>query len=139
INSTFRQVGIATGIAGLGALFTHTVTTHIISLLRTAHGVSPRLARSLAHAVSQGGGASSGFGHVPAAARAAALHAVHAGFTTGLNQVFLVGALVSFAAAALTLVLIRSKDFEVSAARSGGGAPAADGADAATEGAGAGV
>jgi EmrB/QacA subfamily drug resistance transporter len=138
INSTFRQVGIATGIAGLGALFTHTVTTHIVSLLSAAHAVSPRLARSLAHAVSEGGGASSGFGHLPAAARAVAVHAVHAGFTAGLNQVFLVGALVSFAAAALTLVLIRSKDFEASAARSGGGAPAADGG-AATEGAGAGA
>jgi EmrB/QacA subfamily drug resistance transporter len=139
INSTFRQVGIATGIAGLGALFTHTVTTRIVSLLHTAHGVSPGLARSLAHAVAEGGGASSGFAHVPASARAAAVHAVHAGFTTGLNQVFLVGALVSFVAAALTLVLIRGKDFEASAARSGGGAPAADGTGAATEGAGAGA
>ena len=27
INSTFRQVGIATGIAGLGAVFQHSVTT----------------------------------------------------------------------------------------------------------------
>ena len=29
INSTFRQVGIATGIAGLGSLFSHTVRTHV--------------------------------------------------------------------------------------------------------------
>ena len=28
INSTFRQVGIATGIAGLGAVFQHRVTEH---------------------------------------------------------------------------------------------------------------
>jgi EmrB/QacA subfamily drug resistance transporter len=127
INSTFRQVGIATGIAGLGALFTHTVTTRIVSLLRSAHGVSPALAHTLAHAVAQGSGASSGFGAVPARARSAAVHAVRAGFTSGLNQVFLVGAVLSFVAAVLTLVLIRSKDFESSAARSGGGAaPAAD-------------
>jgi EmrB/QacA subfamily drug resistance transporter len=143
VNSTFRQVGIATGIAGLGALFTHTVTTHIVSLLRGAQGVSPTLARSLAHAVAEGGGASGSFGRVPPRARAAAVHAVHAGFTTGLNQVFLIGAIVSFVAAVLTFVLIRSKDFEATAARAGDGAQASgngaapDGAAAGTEGAGA--
>jgi EmrB/QacA subfamily drug resistance transporter len=43
INSTFRQVGIATGIAGLGAIFSHTVRAKVISLL-AASGLrtSPR-------------------------------------------------------------------------------------------------
>ena len=137
INSTFRQVGIATGIAGLGALFTHTVTTHIVSLLHGARGVSPAAASTLAHTVAQGSGAASGFGALPARARPAAAHAVRAGFTTGLNQVFLVGALLAFVSAVLTLALIRSKDFESSAARStgasGGAAAPGDGADAPDE------
>ncbi len=33
INSTFRQVGIATGIAGLGAVFQHQVTQETVSAI----------------------------------------------------------------------------------------------------------
>ncbi len=43
---------------------------------------------------------------------------MRAGFVAGLNEVFLIGALLALVAAVLTLVLIRSRDFETSAARS---------------------
>jgi len=119
INSTFRQIGIATGIAGLGSLFSHTVRTHIISLLSGAKQVSPQAARTLAEGVAQGNGAHAGLTHVPAQARPVVVHAIRAGFVTGLNEVLLIGAILVFASALLTLVLIRSRDFEVSAARSG--------------------
>jgi len=56
---------------------------------------------------------------VPAQARPVVVHAIRAGFVTGLNEVLLIGAILVFASALLTLVLIRSRDFEVSAARSG--------------------
>jgi EmrB/QacA subfamily drug resistance transporter len=120
INSTFRQVGIATGIAGLGTLFAHTVSTHIESALRGAAGVSTQAAHALAQTVSQGSGAASGLGALPAKARPVAAHAVRASFTAGLNDVFLVGALLALVSAVLTLLLIRSKDFESGAARGGG-------------------
>jgi EmrB/QacA subfamily drug resistance transporter len=120
INSTFRQVGIATGIAGLGTLFAHTVSTHIESALQGAAGVSTQAAHALAQTVSQGSGAASGLGALPAKARPVAAHVVRASFTAGLNDVFLVGALLALVSAALTLVLIRSKDFESGAARRGG-------------------
>lgn len=123
INSTFRQVGIATGIAGLGTLFAHTVSTHIESALRGAPGVSTRAAHTLAATVSQGSGVASGLGVLPAKARPLAAHAVRASFTTGLNTVFLVGAILVLVSAALTLVLIRSRDFEASAARSSAAPP----------------
>jgi EmrB/QacA subfamily drug resistance transporter len=123
INSTFRQVGVATGIAGMGTLFTHTVTTRIIALLQSSNGIGSASARTVAHTVAQGSGAATGLRGVPARARPAALHAIRAGFSDGLNHVFLVGALVAFAAAVLSLVLIRSQDFEASAARSDAGAP----------------
>jgi EmrB/QacA subfamily drug resistance transporter len=123
INSTFRQVGIATGIAGLGTLFTHVVTTHIESLLRGVRGIDRHAADAIAHGVSQGGGARSGISGVPAAARAPVAHAVHAAFTTAMDEVFLIGAGLSFVSAVLVLFLIRSRDFEASAARSGGQAP----------------
>jgi hypothetical protein len=117
INSTFRQVGIATGIAGLGTLFAHTVSTHIETALRGTPGVSSAGAHALARTVSEGSGAASGLGAIPARARPAAVHAVRASFTTGLNEVFLVGALLALVSAVLTLLLIRSKDFESGAAR----------------------
>jgi EmrB/QacA subfamily drug resistance transporter len=120
INSTFRQVGIATGIAGLGSIFSHTVRTQIIGLLRQAPHVSGTQAHALASAVAQGGGAQAGIGSLSPTARPLAEHALRAGFASGLNEVFLVGAILSLVSAALTLVLIRSRDFETGAARGGG-------------------
>jgi EmrB/QacA subfamily drug resistance transporter len=117
INSTFRQVGVATGIAGLGTLFTHTVTTHIESLLRGVQGLSPHATAAIATGVSQGGGArAAALGSLPAAAQTQVVHSIHTAFTTGLNEIFLVGAILSFAGAVLVLFLIRSRDFEQSAA-----------------------
>jgi EmrB/QacA subfamily drug resistance transporter len=118
INSTFRQVGIATGIAGLGSLFSHTVRTHVVALL-AGTPVDPAAAHRLASAVSQGSGAAGGLAALPAQARPAAIHAVRTAFVTGLNEIFLIGAILSLVAGVLTFVLIRSRDFEVSAARSG--------------------
>jgi len=125
INSTFRQVGIATGIAGLGAMFSHTVRTHIVALLTGGGSPVPaHAAAGLASAVSQGD-ALSGLSSVPASARALALHAVRASFVTAMNEIFLVGAILSLMGAILSLVLIRSRDFEEGAARTGAGRPPA--------------
>ena len=124
INSTFRQVGIATGIAGLGSIFTHVVSTHIVALLHGARGVGAHQAGALAGAVSQGTAARE-IGSLPAAARPTAEHALRTAFTTGLNEVFIVGALLCLAAAVLTFFLIRTKDFDA-----GHGAPAGPGPQA---------
>jgi EmrB/QacA subfamily drug resistance transporter len=118
INSTFRQVGIATGIAGLGTLFSHAVSTRMLELLGNAPGIDRARAQALAHSVAQGNGADGALRKLPARARPAAVHAIRAGFAHGLNEIFLVGAIVTFAAAVLSLVLIRSRDFEEGAARS---------------------
>ena len=128
INSTFRQVGVATGIAGLGTLFTHIVTTHIESLLRGVQGLSPRATAAIATGVSQGGGARSGLGALPSDVRGQVVHSIHAAFTSGLNDIFLVGALLSFVGAVLVLFLIRTRDFEASAAHGAPG-PAPAGAE----------
>ncbi len=118
INSTFRQVGIATGIAGLGSVFAHTVRTHIVNLLSHAPLVSAAAAHRLAADVAQGSGASGGLASLPARARPLAAHALRSSFVTGLNEVFLIGAILTLVSAVLTFVLIRSRDFEASAARS---------------------
>jgi EmrB/QacA subfamily drug resistance transporter len=118
INSTFRQVGIATGIAGLGAIFTHSIRAGIESVLSGNPSIPAHAAHALASDVAQGNGAAGGLAMLPPQARQAAVHAVRSGFVSGLNDVFLIGAIIAFVGAALTLVLIRSRDFEVSAARS---------------------
>jgi EmrB/QacA subfamily drug resistance transporter len=117
INSTFRQIGIATGIAGLGSIFSHRVRTEILSLLSGAAHVPARAAHALAEGVSQGTGVAGGLAKLPPAARRGAIHAVRAGFTSGLNEIFLIGAALTLTSAVLTLILIRSRDFEAGAAR----------------------
>jgi EmrB/QacA subfamily drug resistance transporter len=119
INSTFRQVGIATGIAGLGSVFSHTVRTHIESLLSGAPHVSARAAHALAAGVAQGNGARAELAGLPGQTRAVVAHAMRVGFVDGLNEVFLIGAFVTLVSAVLTLLLIRSRDFEAGAARGG--------------------
>jgi EmrB/QacA subfamily drug resistance transporter len=117
INSTFRQVGIATGIAGLGSLFSHKVRTEIESLLAHAPHIGAPAVHKLAEGVSQGSGVGGGLSKLPAAARPAAIHAVRSGFVAGLDQIFLIGAALTLVSAVLTLILIRSRDFEAGAAR----------------------
>ena len=117
INSTFRQVGIATGIAGLGSVFAHKVRTEIESLLAHAPHLNAHTVHGLAEGVSQGSGVGGGLSRLPAAARPAAIHAVRSSFVAGLNEIFLIGAVLTLVSSVLTLILIRSKDFEAGAAR----------------------
>jgi EmrB/QacA subfamily drug resistance transporter len=97
INSTFRQVGIATGTAGLGALFQH---------LLSSRAEGP-LARVPAEALAQGR---------PPIPGASAHHAYLALFTDALNDLFLIGAIVAFAGAVGAFALIRQRDFIASQA-----------------------
>jgi EmrB/QacA subfamily drug resistance transporter len=123
INSTFRQVGIATGIAGLGAIFSHSVRVKIIGLLAVNGIIPPAQAHIIAAGVAQGSGVAAAVGSAPAAAHQAVVLAVRTSFVGGLNQIFLIAAILSFAAAALSLILIRNKDFEASAAYHAAGEP----------------
>jgi EmrB/QacA subfamily drug resistance transporter len=109
INSTFRQVGIATGIATLGSLFASQVRDTAGAML--AHSsLGPAGAHAVAKALSTGA-VGPAIAHVPPSARAAVRAAAHQGFVTGLNHVFLVGALLAFAGGVLSLALIRQRDF----------------------------
>jgi EmrB/QacA subfamily drug resistance transporter len=104
INSTFRQVGIATGTAGLGALFQHLL----------ADKATGPLARVPAEVLAQGR---------PQVAGPGGREAYLSLFTSALNDLFLVGAIVAFAGAVLSFLLIRQRDFLASQAA---GAPAAE-------------
>jgi EmrB/QacA subfamily drug resistance transporter len=108
INSTFRQVGIATGIAALGAVFQSRVEEKVITGL-SGTPVSGR-ASEIAQGVASGGGQDT-FGSLPAQAREVVGHAAHHAFVSGLNELFVIGAVVAFVGAVLGFVLVRQSDF----------------------------
>ena len=94
INTTFRQVGIATGIAGFGAVFQHGIET------RLPDSAPPEAAEAIAssgtRAVGQGG---------PEAVEAAKL-----AFVGALNEILLIAGVIALVGAALGLLLTRESD-----------------------------
>src|SRR5436305_1196275 len=107
-NSTLRQVGIATGVAALGSIMASQAGATTVS--RLSHTPLASKAQALADSVGNGSAAQA-IQAVPAHLRGLAAGAARAGFVDGLNEVMLIGALVAFVAAALTIVLIRQRDF----------------------------
>ncbi len=131
INNTFRQVGIATGIAGLGAVFQHQVTTKTTgALVTTAPGrevvasAHDRLGGALVS-----GEVSQLARHLPPAARDALGHAYRVGFTDAFTTILIIAASIALAGAICGFVLVRGRDFVVSG--EGEGAPASVPAEAA--------
>ena len=108
INSTFRQVGIATGIALLGTLFANRLASAVGAL--TAR--TPFAARSAEISTAlRNGDTNSVFAATPPPQRGLLTRIAPGGFTTALNEILLVAAVTCFAAGALAAVLIRTKDF----------------------------
>jgi EmrB/QacA subfamily drug resistance transporter len=103
INTTFRQVGIATGVAGLGAIFQSRIEHKLAEALPQA---KPGLADLVAS-----GGSKAAAAVVPTEARAQVVHEATVAFTGALNEIMLVGALIAFVGAALGFALTRSEDF----------------------------
>jgi EmrB/QacA subfamily drug resistance transporter len=123
-NNTFRQVGIATGIAVLGAIFQSQIVNHTSSVLdRSAIGneVLHQGGGQLTAAMA-GGGVTQAAAHIPSAsARATLLHAYHIGFSTTLNHITILAAIIAFVGSLGGFLLVRQRDFIVPA---GQGAPA---------------
>lgn len=109
INSTFRQVGTAVGIAGLGALLQSKVSDKLDPLLANSP-LPPGAAGRIAEAVSSGG-ASAAARAVPPQARELVAEAARRAFIDGLNEILIVAAAVAFAGAVLALLLVRRRDF----------------------------
>ena len=110
INDTFRQVGIAVGIAAWGAIFLGVGASKTEELAGNA--VSGEEARGLVEATSSGalpqavaGRAATGAGQGPGSA-------AEQGFLHGLNEILLLGALLSFAGAVAALWMVREGDIE---------------------------
>jgi EmrB/QacA subfamily drug resistance transporter len=119
INSTFRQVGIATGIAGLGAVFQHEVSSRTQSALHsTAAGGQQALHATGGHLskLLVSGELRTVLPHLPPAARGALGHAYRVGFVDALTTILLIAAGIAFLGAVLGFALVRSRDFVTSQA-----------------------
>jgi EmrB/QacA subfamily drug resistance transporter len=121
MNTTFRQVGIATGIAVFGTLFTSRLTSDIVSGLRATPGAAH--AHALATAVSQGEGRQV-ISRLPHAAQQAAGSVVRTAFVSGLNEILVVSGVAALVMAVAALALIRAKDFAAHAPSQAGQAAA---------------
>jgi EmrB/QacA subfamily drug resistance transporter len=104
INSTFRQLGIATGVAGLGAVFQSDVNSKIGELL-------PHAPKGLGEIVASSGSRGVAALHLPPALHVKAVRAADVAFVGGLNTVILIGAILSFVGAVAGFVLVRSSSF----------------------------
>jgi EmrB/QacA subfamily drug resistance transporter len=115
VNSTFRQIGIAAGIAALGSIFNSALQHNLASSPAVA-SAAPRVAAM----VRQGQ-----VGHLlaglPPARRGAVAEAIRSAFAAGLGDLLIVTAVLAFAGAVCALLLIRSQDF----VRTGRGEPQA--------------
>jgi EmrB/QacA subfamily drug resistance transporter len=102
INNTFRQLGIAVGIAGLGAIFQHHLTAayaRASALLREGHYAAlDRLFHQGGHTISHGTRTASVF------------ETGGLGYVDGLDAIFLVAGLVALAAVPVALLLVRGRD-----------------------------
>jgi hypothetical protein len=105
INATFRQVGIAAGIAALGTIFTAGMERNLTQAHLAADS-APRIVSMVRQ-----GQARQLLASLPPAARGQAAVAIRSGFAAGLNDVLLVTAALAFAGALRALLLIRSRDF----------------------------
>jgi hypothetical protein len=125
INSTFRQVGVATGIAALGSMFTAAISGHL------AGALPPSLAGSAGSMVSsiRQGSVAQLIASVPPAERGAVGLALRSSFATALNELLYVTAGLALVGAVCAMVLIRRKDFH----QFGGAAPEAAGRTPAPE------
>jgi EmrB/QacA subfamily drug resistance transporter len=103
INTTFRQVGIATGVAALGAVFQARVDSKLSEAL-------PHRPPGLAELVSSGGSRAVEEALGPQATPRV-LHAADTAFVSGFNEILLIAAIVSFAGALAGFALVRSRDF----------------------------
>ena len=108
INNTFRQVGIATGIAGLGAIFQHRVQTKVVELLSS----TPVAGRGHAIADMVGNGeAAQAIRSSPPSARGVVADAARQAFISGLNEILVIAAILAFVGAGVGFLLVRRRDF----------------------------
>jgi EmrB/QacA subfamily drug resistance transporter len=108
VNTTFRQIGIATGVAALGAIFQHRVSSIVTDGLAGTPGAAR--ADDFAAAVSAGAGDRVAQA-APAGTRDQLTALGHHAFIDAMNTLLLVSVGVAVVGAIGALILVRSRDF----------------------------
>jgi EmrB/QacA subfamily drug resistance transporter len=111
INDTFRQVGVAVGIAVWGAIFVGRGADKVAELTAGTPAATGDRPRQLVEAASSGS-LHQALASVPPGARQGLSNAAREGFLAGLNDVLVLGALLSFAGAVLALWLVREREID---------------------------
>jgi hypothetical protein len=109
VNTTFRQIGIAVGIAAYGTIFTASLRHslgHALSNISGLAGKSPQIISGI-----QQGNVGAVISGTPAASRGQVVSAIHSSFTGALNDLLVVSGILALAGAVGAVTLIRSKDF----------------------------
>jgi hypothetical protein len=113
VNTTFRQVGLATGIAALGAIFQHRVDSEVADSL--AGSPASGRAEEFSNAIAAGAGDRAAAA-APAPLRDQLTDLAHHAFITGMNTLLVVTAAVAIVGAIGSALLVRQRDFVVHSA-----------------------
>jgi EmrB/QacA subfamily drug resistance transporter len=112
--NTFRQVGIATGIAGLGTVFQSQILHHTLAALHTSpagQAVAAHGGAGLRGAL-VGGGVRQAMSALPSAiGRTALLHAYRVGFSATFDHLLIIAAVIAFIGSVGSFSLVRQRDF----------------------------
>jgi EmrB/QacA subfamily drug resistance transporter len=111
INDTFRQVGVAVGIAAWGAIFVGRGADKVSELAAGTPAASGDRPRELIEATSSGN-LDGVLSAVPPQAQDSVANAANQGMLAGLNEVLVLGALLSFAGALFALWLVREDQID---------------------------
>ncbi|MEU8108651.1 MFS transporter [Nonomuraea muscovyensis] len=109
VNQTFRQVGIAVGIALYGSIFTASLHDALRERLANIPALQGQ-AGQIADAIGKGA-AGQAAAAAPPELRGQLNSAVHASFATSLNDLLAASGILALIGGALAFALIRSKDF----------------------------
>jgi hypothetical protein len=112
VNTTFRQIGIATGIAAYGSIFAASLQSklgHALAGSPQLHAELPRIVGAV-----QQGDAGHVIGAVPDSLRGPLVAAIHSSFADTLNILLIVSAALALVGAVCAVTLIRSRDFVAS-------------------------
>lgn len=105
VNSTFRQIGIAAGIAALGSIFNSALQHNLITAPAVGSS-APRIVTMVRQ-----GQVGQLLASLPPARRGVVAEAIRSAFAAGLNDLLIVTAALAFTGAVCALLLIRPKDF----------------------------
>ncbi len=109
VNTTFRQVGIAVGIAAYGSIFTSALQSHLTSGLASIPGLAGK-ASEVAAGIKQGT-VGTLIGSTHGAAQGELIGVIHSAFASAMNDLVIVSGILGVVGSICAVSLIRSKDF----------------------------